>query len=118
MKNNVYDQLNTHTALMSASAILFDGQMVAKIIFKFPKDGAGRLYVYAHWLGVPMVRSSASGYGYDKKSAALSRLPTIETDTYSGAAQLKFIEALAKCDDGHGWEYHLRQAGFIICTII
>ena len=122
-KPNIYDQLNSHTALVSASVILFKGIVVAKIIFKFPKDGAGRLYTYVHWFGVPMVRGSASGYGYDKKSAALARLPTIDPDNaqlgqdHSNEQKL-FINALASCGDGWGWDYHLKQAGFTICTII
>lgn len=122
-KPNVYDQLNAHTALVSASAILFQGEVVAKIVFKFPKDGMGKLYAYVHWIGVPMVRGSASGCGYDKKSAALAKLPTIEPDEaqlgqdYSNEQRL-FIDSLAKCDDGWGWDYHLKRAGFTVCTII
>lgn len=115
MSKSIYDQFNAHTPLISAHAILLDGIMVAKIVFKFPRDGAGRLYAYTHWFGVPMVRGSASGYGYDKKSAALSRLPAMELD--QNPAQVKFIEALSK-DDGYGWVYHLKAAGFTVCTVI
>ena len=126
MSKSIYDQFNAHTPLVAAHAILLNGIMVAKIVFKFPKDGAGRLYAYAHWFGVPMVRGSASGYGYDKKSAALSRLPTMEPDHTQGDGyripcqnpnQVKFIEALSK-DDGYGWDHHLKAAGFTVYTVI
>lgn len=125
MSKSIYDQFNAHTPLISAHAILLNGIMVAKIVFKLPKDGAGRLYAYIHWFGVPMVRGSASGYGYDKKSSALSRSPAMEPDhvqngqlvPYQNPAQVKFIEALSK-DDGYGWDYHLKAVGFTVYTVI
>lgn len=66
----IYDQHAAAFKNVSAFVILKDGERVATIAFKFPKDGAGRLYAYVHWFGCAMVRGSATGYGYDKKSAA------------------------------------------------
>lgn len=48
------------------------GELVARIALKYPADGAGRLYCYFHLMGSPMVRGFASGYGYHKRSAAIS----------------------------------------------
>lgn len=122
MSKSIYDQFNVHTSILSAYAILHDGVMVAKLVFKYPRDGAGRLYAYAHWFGVPMVRGSANGYGYDKKSAALARLTPMEADQaqvgqdYSNE-QKAFMGALSK-DDGYGWNWHLRDADFIVCSVV
>lgn len=75
----VYEQHDAAFKQVSAFVITDSkGERVATIAFKFPKDGAGRLYAYVHWIGVPMVRGHANGYGYDKKSAAVeSAIPKI-----------------------------------------
>lgn len=70
-ENKTYKQHQAAFSNVSAYVILKDGERVATIAFKFPKDGAGRLYVYVHYFGFPMVRGFASGYGYDKKSTAV-----------------------------------------------
>lgn len=67
----VYEQHEKSFPQVAAYVVLKDGERVATIAFKFPKDGAGRLYAYVHWIGVEMVRGQADGYGYDKKSAAV-----------------------------------------------
>jgi hypothetical protein len=57
---------------VSSWIISKDGEKLATISIKHPRDGASRLYAYVHWLGIPMVRGFASGYGYDKRSAAVA----------------------------------------------
>lgn len=69
--SNIYDQHNSAFRQVQAYVILKGSERVATIAFKFPHDGAGRLYAYVHWLGAPMVRGYANGYGYDKRSAAV-----------------------------------------------
>src|SRR3546814_20152747 len=49
-----------------------DGAHVANVSSKLPADGAGRLYAYVHWIGLERVRDHANGYGYDKRTAAVS----------------------------------------------
>ena len=68
--SSIYEQHAASFANVAAYVILCDGERVATIAFKFPRDGAGRLYAYVHWIGAEMVRGSANGYGYDKRSAA------------------------------------------------
>lgn len=110
---------------MSAYVICRNGELVARIAFKFPKDGAGRLYAYVHWLGLPMVRGFATGGGYDKGSAACSaaisrmkdgldigRIESLQIQHYDA-----FRSALAK-DDGTTWNDHLRKAGFLVLAAI
>ena len=68
---DIYDQHDAAFARVSAFVICRDGERVATVALKFPADGAGRLHAYVHWLGLPMVRGFAGGYGYDKRSAAV-----------------------------------------------
>ena len=67
---DIYDQHKAAFPSVSAYVVLHNGERVATIAFKHPRDGSGRLYAYVHWLGVEMVRGFAGGYGYDKHSAA------------------------------------------------
>jgi|SRR5581483_8666102 len=74
MKKSIIDQLDKHSALKRAGAIAIvnkEGKLDGMIRIAYPKDGAGKLYVYL-WDYEHEVQSGwASGYGYDKLSAAL-----------------------------------------------
>lgn len=67
----IYEQFDAAFSHVSAFVLMTDGKQIGKIAFKFPKDGAGRLYCYFHFHGAEMCRGMAGGYGYDKKSAAV-----------------------------------------------
>ena len=127
---NIYDQHDAAFRHVSASVIARDGKRVATIAFKFPRDGAGRLYAYVHWLGEPMVRGYAGGYGYDKRSAACAyaarklTCPPASWRSHDGIGATihhedpavlhnwrAFRDALTP-DDGHEWDSRLRKAGF------
>ena len=69
---NIYDLHSKAFPHVSAFVIMKDGERVATISLKYPKDGAGRLYAYVHYTGLEMVRDFAGGYGYDKRSAAVA----------------------------------------------
>lgn len=71
IKKDIYEKHQAAFAHISAGALVMNGKLVGNLAFKFPKDGAGRLTCYLHLFGYPMVAGTASGYGYDKKSAAL-----------------------------------------------
>lgn len=120
----IYDQHRAAFASVEAYVIARDGERVATIAFKFPRDGACRLHAYVQWLGEPMTRGFAGGGGYDKRSAAAAaaaRKLTLSEGVYSDgtpyhdeeerAAWEAFRGALAK-DDGMGWDRNLRDAGF------
>ena len=119
---DIYEMHEKAFAHVSAFVIMRDGKRVATIAFKFPRDGAGRLYAYVHWLGEPMVRGHASGYGYDKRSAACSdaarKLTPPEDDATQAATErvtawLAFRDNLRR-DDGSTWERALERAGFTV----
>lgn len=102
---------------VSAYVIARDGKPLATIAFKFPRDGAGRLYAYVHWKGLEMVRAFAGGYGYDKCSAAAAaagrklhdaHAPEMEPDGPLEA----FWLALREGDGSSCWDSALRARGF------
>jgi len=121
---DIYDHHAKAFNRVSAYVILKNGERVATIAFKFPADGAGRLYAYVHWLGVPMVRGFAGGYGYDKRAAALAnavrKMP--ETPQQFGpeqeqVASTDFYTALEH-DRGPPWGNALRDAGFTVLQAV
>lgn len=131
---DIYDQHDKAFGAVSAYVILWGGCKVATIAFKSPKDGAGRLWAYVHWLGLPMVRGCASGYGYDKFSAAVSdaakrlsvvaakdRTEELGPPRSEGADWLDgyepFHTALAD-DNGPRWLSRLEQAGFDVLRAV
>ena len=61
--SDIYEQHKAAFSNVSAFVIVKGGERVATIAFKFPRDGAGRLFAYVHWLGEEMIRGYASGGG-------------------------------------------------------
>ncbi len=122
MRNSqsVYDQHRAHNARTGAFAILLKGTYVASVSMAYPRDNAGRLYAYVHWIGTEMVRGIANRYGYDKRtravaSAACKRLKGWSREG-SSSKECQFWEHLA-LDDGKEWTDQLRACGFSICQV-
>lgn len=120
---DIYDQHKAAFANVSAYVILdAQGSRVATIAFKFPRDGAGRLYAYVHWFGTSMVRGFASGYGYDKRSAACASAVK-RLGAYDGSEPTwrqgyeDFVGAL-KADDGNTWHMQLEAARFTVLKAV
>jgi len=120
---DIYDQHRASFANVAAYVVLKDGERVATVAFKYPRDGAGRLYAYVHWIGSPMVRGFAAGGGYDKATAAcssaanrMSQFNPFNTDKAAADADA-FAYAMIK-DDGYGWDHNLRQAGFTVLQAV
>lgn len=115
--SDIYDQYRTAFAQVSAYVILKDDERVATVAFKFPRDGAARLYAYVHWIGIEMVRGYAGGYGYDKRSAAVAnaarKLVTVPPEKGNPSGFIKFVAAIEK-DDGEYWDRRLQDAGFTV----
>lgn len=118
--SDIYEQHRNAFTNVSAAVVLHNGESVATIAFKFPRDGAGRLYVYIHWFGHPMVRGYASGFGYDKKSAACANAARKIKDDIAErdpGPRAAFLDAMWK-DDGHSWDWHLEAAGFTVIRAV
>ncbi|HRP25357.1 hypothetical protein [Thauera sp.] len=123
----IYDQHDKAFSRVSAFVVAHEGKRVATIAFKFPADGAGRLYAYVHWLGEPMVRGFAGGFGYDKRSAAcadaarklkredLARIAPLTHGASESELALwrAFRDTLIK-DGGYHWDRNLETAGFAV----
>lgn len=117
----IYDQHEKAFAKVQAFVIAKGGERVATVAIKFPADGAGRLYAYVHWIGLEMVRGSASGYGYDKRTAACAsaaerlRKPddSAPNKAFQHASFAKFKAAML-LDGGKHWDNALRDAGFTV----
>lgn len=97
---------------VQAYVILKGSERVATIAFKFPHDGAGRLYAYVHWLGASMVRGYANGYGYDKRSAAVKSAVRAIQPGVPVPGDV-FCDALRACG-GLSWDRALENAGFTV----
>lgn len=126
--SDIFKQHDAAFAHVSAFVIMKGGERVATIAFKFPRDGAGRLYAYVHWIGLEMVRGYAGGYGYDKRSAAVAnavakirsadggwKAPVNSADQIADV--LAFLNALAT-DSGRYWDDRLRDAGFTVLQAV
>ena len=114
-KADIYDQHRAAFSNVSAYVITRDNKRVATVAIRFPKDGASKLWVYVHWFGVPMVRGSAGGYGYDKVTAACASA-VVNMQRNSGSLDdLNAYDAFRACllvDGGDYWDAMLRKAGF------
>lgn len=125
---NIYDQHRAAFANVAAYVVMKDGERLATIAFKFPRDGAGRLYAYVHWLGAPMVRGFAGGYGYDKRSAACAnamRKGTAEIEAalaertgFEAHAHYPAFRDALSADNGQYWDFNVMQAGFTVIQAV
>lgn len=121
---DIYEQHDKHFANVSAFVIVKGNERVGTIAFKFPRDGAGRLYCYLHVIGLEMVRGAASGGGYDKRSAAAwsasRKLNLAPDESPARLAELRETIAIARVikdaikDAGHDWRHDLEAAGFTV----
>jgi hypothetical protein len=125
---DIYEQHDRAFARVEAFALVRNRHQAGKIAFKFPADGAGRLWAYVHLYGFPMVRGFASGGGYDKRTAACADAArkliglAVGFDHDNGEYFKErhgpeLIEAL-RHDGGFSWETMLRREGFEVWRAI
>ena len=119
---NIYDQHRAHFPHVSAFCIARKNERIANVAFKYPRDGAGRLYCYVHFFGMPMVRGYAGGYVYDKKTAAFEDAakkiePAYFVDDQWRAYRKeceRFRKAIDTARDGVNWSDILQSAGYSV----
>jgi len=114
---DIYQQHRAAFASVSAYVVMHRGERVATVAFKYPRDGASRLYAYVHWLGSPMVRGFAAGGGYDKHTAACASAARKVPHAGSNTQMDAFFSALSQ-NDGYRWNEHLRIAGFDVLQAV
>ena len=115
----IYDQFDKATAQVSAYAILApNGDYAARVVFKYPRDGAGRLYCYFQAFGAQMVRGSATGYGYDKTHAAMeSACMAYAKATEKAAHGANIADAMNASNDGKRWQHVVEDAGYRVLNV-
>lgn len=120
--SKIYDAFDKAMRRCGAYAILSEsGEYVARIVFAYPRDGAGRLYCYAQVFGGHMARGSAAGYGYDKGTAAFEAaaagLPS-DPDTLGLAGEhVAKFKAAAEESGGWRWTTRLERMGYRVCSV-
>lgn len=114
----VYESLDKATKHISASVILKNGEVKGRIIVKYPKDGAGRLYVFIHEYGLECLQGMASGYGYDKTGAAISDAYQQWAKEYGDSGICAELYRVLEPVTYNGeWQNVLRKAGYEVVTI-
>lgn len=82
----IYEKHEKAFNLIRAGALVVNGQQVGKLSFKYPVRGEGRVTCFLHLHGYAMVSGTASGYGYDKTTAAFEaackKLDTVCLEKY------------------------------------
>lgn len=122
---DIYEQHDKAFANVQAYVLLRDGERVGTVAFKFPRDGAGRLYCYLHILGTEMVRGHANGYGYDKRSAAasvaarkLTMNDHLNPELHKATADLVDQVRAAELDNGTDWSRGLESIGLRVLQAV
>lgn len=129
--SDIYQQHESAFASVSAFVLTDStGARVGTVAFKFPRDGAGRLYCYLHLIGSEMIRGFAGGYGYDKRSAAFGEalrrfkaerraLDGAEQADDEIAARAAALQAeFAKHGESYGWERVCTDAGLNVLQAV
>lgn len=122
---DIYEQHRQAFKRVSGHVLTDDkSNRVATVAFKYPADGAGRLYCYVHFIGLPMQRGYAGGGGYDKASAAFQNAvqkikPNMNIDLNEKEHKwLKMLRACAKKSDSSHWDNAAMESGFKLLTAI
>ena len=124
MSKSVYQKFESSFSNVSAYVIMKDGEHVANITLKYPKDGMGRLQCYIHILGTEMQNSYSCGYGYDKTSHAIHVTAKKYLDIVPHNQKLnekdviQFIQALSNDEADSGWGNVLYNNGFTKINVI
>jgi hypothetical protein len=114
----IYAKHDSTFKLVSAGALVVDGVQKGTLAFKFPASGEGVLLCFFHIHGTPMVIGKASGYGYDKKGAALEKACESLCDI-EHAKVLAAFPALKDLNcDGEDFQRTLEKAGLTYFSAI
>ena len=128
---NRMDRLEKASDNVSAYAIFHAGAFAGRMVVVYPRDGAGLLRVSLNFTdgplsGLPRLYGDASGYGYDKRSAAVrdalsaKRIKEAQADYESVLSRKEGFDAACEfahsarnaVPDGHGWEKILEYLGY------
>jgi hypothetical protein len=120
MTESIYTKFDRSFGNVTAQALLLDGKPVGRIVIKY--GNAATAYVQV-W-GASMATARATGYGYDKGSAAvmeaIRKLPDAPdpADTLASEAQWRLRLVADGWDGGTRYANVIEAAGFTICNVI
>lgn len=114
--DNAFSQVSSYVVLDQDTM-----QVIAKVNIKHPKDGAGRFHGFIHVIGMEVQTSFVGGYGYDKRTAVITRTAKTILDLHNlkpqniNAKQEQFIKLLVSDDAQSGWmEVINYKNGFVV----
>lgn len=113
----IYEQFDAATAKIHAYAIFKGADYIGRIVVKYPKDGASRLFVYVQQWGYVMVRGYAGGCGYDKVGAAISSAYDNAKKEFKDNLPPLFAALESVTYDGQ-WRRNLESCGFTVHNVI
>jgi len=106
----------------SAYAVLQGGNYVGRIVFKCPKDGAGRMTCFAQVWGAPMAKGSVEGFGYDKATAAAEKavkaLANADSRDPDVPAHINAWQQAMTANSGSRWKSRLEAVGYAVIVVI
>lgn len=114
----IYEKRGAAFAHHKVVTIHKKGELIGTICAHYPKDGAGRLTVFLHEYGYQITRGTASGYGYDKLTAAAlceAGKKGLKQENCENSAIYSFF---AECSDSGTWQRDLQYAGFVVYCIV
>lgn len=122
---SVYQKFESAFPNVSAYTILKDGEHVANITLKHPKDGVGRLQCFMHIPSTEMQNAFVSGCGYDKRSAAIHKTAKQYKEFIANNSKYKLkpsedelLELLSSYEASNGWSDELYRNGFNVINVI
>lgn len=118
---DVHERFDTATTNIGAYTVHLGGRYIGRLVFKFPREGAGRVHCFAQVWGLAMERGWAGGGGYDKRSAAArSAVKSITVEDGADPEATKHLkvwqEQLAGYD-GDTWNAALERAGYQVHAV-
>lgn len=117
---DIYEKFDKATAQFEACALLREGKPVGRVVIKYGNAATAFVQIW----GAPMATGRATGYGYDKGSAAVMAAIdnlTVQPDRCDEEATAAFaaiIAAAQSWDGGTRWRNVLKAAGFTIAGVI
>lgn len=117
---DVYEKFDKATARLSAYALIRDGKPIGRVVIKFGNAATAFVQIW----GAPMATYRATGYGYDKASAAVwgavDRLTDWPPLDDSGAydAFYRLHQVAQSRNSGASWRSELEKAGFTLARVI
>lgn len=115
MKKSVFEKMDQHFNNVSAYAIAnASGNIIGRVLFHYSKGGTATAYVQ-EW-GFSAISGKASGYGYDKKGAALC--DAVRKALKNDETKSPLCKALEDVTYDGEWQRLLEKSGYIVQYII